>query len=207
MKTQALAIAISLALSTSAFATGSKRTYADVDVQQGQQQQQSVVDNSRTSFSLAQGAQENSQSISFQEQKNRNIRIKNVPSPDAPSINPSHPCALTFSAGVSGAGFGGAFGKAYVDEKCNVREWARLMFQMGARDAAIAVMCALPEAAAAPECKGIQDYNQEMQLLEYGHEQLVKENELLREELKARGKQYEETVDRLSKQLNKELSK
>ena len=43
--------------------------------------------------------------------------------------NPSHPCALTWTAGASAAGIGAAFGTAYVDDKCNAREWSRLMFQ------------------------------------------------------------------------------
>ena len=90
--------------------------------------------------------------------------------------------------GVSG-------GKAYVDERCNVREWSRLMFQMGARDAAIYVMCQQPEGADVPDCAGARDYNKEMKLLELGHNQLVEDNSDLREANNALRGEINQMVD------------
>ncbi len=232
MKTQILTIVLALFVATAADATN-KKHYPKQD--QDQTQHQSIIDNDslamsmgsqqneqtlnttildNDSLAMSMGPQQNEQSITFEEASKRDIRIKNTPSPDAPSISPSHPCALVWTAAASGAGFGVSGGKAYVDEKCNIREWARLMFQMGARDAALYVMCQQPEGADGPDCQGVTDYNKELAMWKLGHDQLVDENDTLRQQLETlRNEQAEAkakcdtSVKRIGDRLNDCLSK
>lgn len=135
------------------------------------------------------------------------ITIRNTVPATAPSIDPSHPCALTVSGGIGLTGGGASFGKAYVDPECNARETSRLFYQYGEREKAIMILCEQPSAANLKGCKPYQDYNREMELLSLGHDQLVEENRVLREELEARGNQYEEAVKRCKAAMEKSCSK
>lgn len=66
---------------------------------------------------------------------------RNAPAIFAPSINPSHPCALSWSVGGSGTGGGGLLGRSYKDQGCELRETARLFADMGHTDIAMAMLC------------------------------------------------------------------
>lgn len=60
----------------------------------------------------------------------------------APSIAPTANCALSVSAGVQFMGFGGSFGKAYVDQNCAELEAVRSVSQvLGDKETAEAMMC------------------------------------------------------------------
>jgi len=179
---------------------------------QGQVQQQHQGQDQTQDQTQSMGDQANSQSISFSTPDD--IKIKRTPNVYAPSIDPSHPCALTWSAGASVTGIGLSGGKAYVDAACNAREWARLMFQMGARDAALAVMCSQPEGADVPDCAGVRDYNKEMKLLQFGHDQLVEDNTELRDRIEfllseriEDQEQCKESVNRVGDELERCLKK
>lgn len=191
-------------------ATSYKEPKQELGQVQGQEQGQEQDQAQDQTQSM--GDQQNSQSISFSTPDD--IKIKRTPNVYAPSIDPSHPCALTWSAGASVTGIGLSGGKAYVDNACNAREWARLMFQMGARDAALAVMCSQPEGADVPDCAGVRDYNKEMKLLQFGHDQLVEDNAELRDRIEfllseriEDQEQCKESVNRVGGELEKCLKK
>lgn len=60
----------------------------------------------------------------------------------APSIAPTANCALSVSAGVQVMGFGGSFGKAYIDKNCEALEAVRSVSQvLGDKETAEAMMC------------------------------------------------------------------
>jgi hypothetical protein len=165
-------------LALPAQATSKKTQEQDQDQQQQQKQQQDQQQQQQQTNSQTQ-TQGNEQSITYTSPKD--IRIKNTVGPDTPNIYPQNPCALVWSAGGSVAGFAASGGKAYIDKGCEVRAWAALMFQLGARDAAVYRLCMMEEAEGVPECQGVQDYNKEMQLMKLGHDQLVKDNTELRD--------------------------
>lgn len=165
-------------------ATGNKHDDVDIDVQntdtvsqhQGQEQSQHQDQSQNQTQDQA-----NSQSINFTSPNDITVRRTNAAW--SPSIDPSHPCALTVSGGLSLPGGSGSFGKAYIDPECNARETSRLFFQFGERDKAIMILCNQPSAESLPGCKPYQDYNKELKLMTTGHDQLVKENTELRERI------------------------
>ena len=178
----------------------------DQDQSQGQEQMQGQDQ------SQSMGDQANQQSITYTSPKD--IRIENTVGPDTPNIYPQNPCALVWSAGGSVAGFAASGGKAYIDKGCEVRAWAALMFQLGARDAAVYRLCMMEEAEGVPECQGVQDYNKEMQLMKLGHDQLVKDNTELRDSynrlLELQGEESaacQESVRRVGNELESCLKK
>ena len=67
--------------------------------------------------------------------------LRTVPSVSAPAALPTAPCRISLSAGIAVVGFGGTFGGSVEDEKCTMRENARMLDSLGAREAALLVMC------------------------------------------------------------------
>jgi hypothetical protein len=73
----------------------------------------------------------------------------------APSIAPTANCALSVSGGVQVMGFGGSFGKAYIDENCAALEAVRSVSQvLGDKATAEALMCQNPKYAKARATAG-----------------------------------------------------
>jgi len=109
-------------------------------VQQGNAQSLKVGDQSTTTIVGGQTATYTSPG------EVRNIQdgtttLRTVPSVSAPAALPTAPCRISLSAGVAVIGFGGTFGGSVEDEKCTMRENARLLDSLGAREAALLVMC------------------------------------------------------------------
>ena len=67
--------------------------------------------------------------------------LRTVPSVSAPAALPTAPCRISHSAGVAVIGFGGTVGTSVEDEKCTMRENARLLHHLGATEAALLLMC------------------------------------------------------------------
>lgn len=75
--------------------------------------------------------------------------VKTTPTVYAPPIGVSAPCYMALSGSVSVVGFGAGLGGSILDEGCDLRETARLLFGIGKADAAAKVMCGNAHAAAA----------------------------------------------------------
>jgi hypothetical protein len=75
--------------------------------------------------------------------------VRNVPNPPEVIANPTAPCRIGVGVSGSGVGFGFGVGSSVLDEGCDTREDARLLFNMGLHDAALMRLCAKPEMAAA----------------------------------------------------------
>jgi hypothetical protein len=75
--------------------------------------------------------------------------VKNVPNPPDVIAHPTAPCRVGFSGSGSGAGFGVGIGGSTLDEGCDAREDARLLYNMGLQAEAVQRLCAKPEMAAA----------------------------------------------------------
>lgn len=67
--------------------------------------------------------------------------LRTVPSVSAPAALPTAPCRISQSAGIAVIGFGGTVGTSIEDEKCTMRENARLLHHLGATEAALLLMC------------------------------------------------------------------
>ena len=67
--------------------------------------------------------------------------LRTVPSVSAPATLPTAPCRISQSAGIAVIGFGGTVGTSVEDEKCTMRENARLLHHLGATEAALLLMC------------------------------------------------------------------
>ena len=67
--------------------------------------------------------------------------LRTVPSVSAPAALPTAPCRIPQSAGIAVIGFGGTVGTSVEDEKCTMRENARLLHHLGATEAALLLMC------------------------------------------------------------------
>jgi hypothetical protein len=209
-----LAIAFLLFAAVPTWATNKPKPMPAPTQEQGQQQKQHQQQKQGQDQSQTQsiGDQANSQSITFTSPDD--IRIENTASPDTPNIYPQNPCALVWSAGGSVAGFAASGGKAYIDRGCEVRAWAALMFQLGAREAALYRLCMEPQAEGVPDCQGVRDYNKELQLLSLGHDQLVEENAELRDRIefvlseRAEDQQRcDQSVERVGDELERCLEK
>jgi len=115
--------------------------------QQRQQQAQQVQQGQHTQQGNVQGVTVGGQTTTYTSPGEvRNIQdgtatLRTVPSVSAPAALPTAPCRISLSAGVAVIGFGGTFGGSVEDEKCTMRENARLLDSLGAREAALLVMC------------------------------------------------------------------
>jgi hypothetical protein len=67
--------------------------------------------------------------------------IKSAPPLGLGNLSPTTPCSNTYQLGVSGMGFGVGAGGVVVDGDCTRREYARILWAMGAQEAAIGMMC------------------------------------------------------------------
>lgn len=67
--------------------------------------------------------------------------LRTVPSVSAPAALPTAPCRISHSAGVAVIGVGVSAGSSTEDEKCTMRENARILDSLGAREAALLLMC------------------------------------------------------------------
>jgi hypothetical protein len=65
----------------------------------------------------------------------------------APPLAATGDCMGSASAGGSGAAFGFALGKTYIDEGCNARMDSRHLWSMGLHDAALLRLCSQPAMA------------------------------------------------------------
>lgn len=73
--------------------------------------------------------------------------VKNVPNPPDVIANPTAPCRVSIGVAGSGVGFGFGVGSSVLDEGCDSREDARLLYNMGMPDTAIQRLCGKPEMA------------------------------------------------------------
>lgn len=99
----------------------------------------------------------NSQSVTVTEsgalRYSGSYSVKNTPNPPDVITNPTAPCRVAFSGSGSGAGFGIGIGGSVLDEGCNRRENARLLYNIGETSAAKLILCNEPEIAAVlPAC-------------------------------------------------------
>ena len=77
------------------------------------------------------------------------IKVLNTPDSYAPIASPTAPCRVAYSGGGSGPGFGISIGASALDEGCDAREDARLLYNLGMHNEAILRLCAKPELNAA----------------------------------------------------------
>lgn len=73
--------------------------------------------------------------------------LKNVPNPPDVIANPTAPCRVAVGVSGSGVGFGFGVGSSVLDEGCDAREDARLLYNMGMPETAIQRLCGKPEMA------------------------------------------------------------
>jgi hypothetical protein len=67
--------------------------------------------------------------------------IKSAPPLGLGNLSPTTPCSNTYQLGVSGMGFGVGAGGVVVDADCTRREYARILWAMGAQEAAVGILC------------------------------------------------------------------
>ena len=67
--------------------------------------------------------------------------VRNVPEVIAPSVIGGNPCSVGISAGMAVAGFGITGGGTWADRACERRQQAALLYNIGEKNAAIALMC------------------------------------------------------------------
>lgn len=68
----------------------------------------------------------------------------NTPDVFAPALAGGNPCALAASGGLAGLGAGATFGNMREGERCELRQAAALLANMGDRPGAFAVLCQDP---------------------------------------------------------------
>jgi len=77
------------------------------------------------------------------------VQAASIPrqAPDSAVViaSPTAPCRISQGVGGSGTGFSLQIGGSTLDEGCDAREDARMLFNMGLKDQAIARLCAKPE--------------------------------------------------------------
>lgn len=92
-----------------------------------------------------------SQSVTVNDSSQRHYsggyEVKNVPNPPDAIANPTAPCRVAVGVSGSGVGFGFGVGSSVLDEGCDAREDARLLYNMGMPDTAIQRLCGKPEMA------------------------------------------------------------
>ena len=94
------------------------------------------------SVSGSSASQGNQQNINFNSAKpDSSVSVNTVPTVYAPSIGISAPCLTALSGGVAIMGFGASLGGSKEDFGCTRRETARILYEMGAKDAGLRVMC------------------------------------------------------------------
>jgi hypothetical protein len=134
---------------------------------QGQKQSSSSVSGTQSSNNSTQASSNQSSTSVRVEGDTYNapgsLKIRNTPDVFAPAIGMSAPCAVAASGGISVPGFGGSFGKAFIDTDCTVRETqrldvetARVLASMGQAAMAAEVLCSNPRlrASAPKACAG-----------------------------------------------------
>lgn len=75
--------------------------------------------------------------------------VKTTPTVYAPPVGVTAPCHIALSGSISVVGFGAGLGGSLLDEGCDLRETARILFGIGQQAAAAKVMCGNAHAAAA----------------------------------------------------------
>jgi hypothetical protein len=75
--------------------------------------------------------------------------VKTTPTVYAPPVGVTAPCHIALSGSVSVVGFGAGLGGSILDEGCDLRETARILYGIGQQGAAAKVMCGNSAAAAA----------------------------------------------------------
>jgi hypothetical protein len=126
---------------------------------QGQQQQASAVTGASTATSQA-ATSGNTQSMTYNEaqplanttqlvKQEGGIKIKNTPDTTAVIASPTAPCRIQMGAGASAPGLGLSLGGSTLDEGCDAREDARLLYNMGLHSSAVSRLCQKPEMAQA----------------------------------------------------------
>jgi hypothetical protein len=74
-------------------------------------------------------------------------RIENTPDATVLISSPTAPCRISIGVGGSGPGVGFSIGGSVLDEGCDTREDARMLNNLGMKDAAIKRLCMKPEMA------------------------------------------------------------
>ncbi len=67
--------------------------------------------------------------------------VRNVPELIAPSVVGGNPCAVGISGGVAVSGFGITAGGTWADRQCERRQEAALLYNIGQKDASVALLC------------------------------------------------------------------
>jgi hypothetical protein len=90
----------------------------------------------------------------YQEIKQNDYTIKNVPSVFSGNVYPTAPCMGSSTVGGAGVGFGFSVGSSWTDDECGIRETSRSFSGLGKGEDALKVLCTSKYAAAAPSCAG-----------------------------------------------------
>lgn len=67
--------------------------------------------------------------------------LRNVPEVIAPNVVGGNPCAVGISGGLAVSGFGITGGGTWADRQCERRQEAALLFNIGQKQAAVALLC------------------------------------------------------------------
>lgn len=127
-----------------------------VDQNQQQQQRQEATGGRGGAGGAGGSSDANSRSRSINEGNNTAIQYTNdykktyqefVSTAYAPPLAASGDCLGSASAGGSNSVMGFSIGKTYIDENCNARYDAALLWSMGRHDAAVQRLCSQPEMA------------------------------------------------------------
>ena len=136
-------------------------------VDQNQQQRQEATGGRGGAGGAGGSSDANSRSRSINEGNNTAIQYTNdykktyqefVSTAYAPPLAASGDCLGSASAGGSNSVMGFSIGKTYIDENCNARYDAALLWSMGRHEAAVQRLCSQPEMAKIlPECPGPEE--------------------------------------------------
>lgn len=133
--------------SANAYAGAHADAYARAQAQQAQMQAQQQAQRQSQNQGNVQGVTVGGQTTTYTSPGEvRSIQdgtatLRTVPSVSAPAALPTAPCRISQSAGIAVIGFGGTVGTSIEDEKCTMRENARLLHHLGATEAALLLMC------------------------------------------------------------------
>jgi hypothetical protein len=129
---------------------------------QNQDQTQRSTSNASQDQTARSASDANSSSQAKNNGNNTDIQYKNdykktysefVAPAYAPPLAASGDCMGSASAGGSNSVMGFSIGKTYIDENCNARYDAQLLWSMGRKNAAVMRLCSQPKMAAViPEC-------------------------------------------------------
>jgi len=126
-----------------AYAGANADSYARAQAQQAQLQAQRQAQQQGNVQTIAVGGQTTTYTSPGEVRsiQDGTATLRTVPSVSAPAALPTAPCRISHSAGIAVIGVGVSAGSSTEDEKCTMRENARILDSLGAREAALLLMC------------------------------------------------------------------